>query len=246
MENKDKKKSNIIKELKKTPRGRAIIFFGGYFFFFLFLIVFVRVAGRGTTDSINNDYNKVNEYNFSITKIAKNNYQFSHNVTIDDSFSSYVGKRYNDSDLFVMNNNYGSYSYYRNGFDYYSDTNGIWIKSNNPYNYEKFFDINNVIELIDKSKLIYKTDYESGKVVYNFNVSTTTIYNYLEKVDLDLADDLNEIMVTVDDNDNVYEIEFKLDSYCKSLNICINKMNIILSYDNFGKIEEIINPLSSN
>lgn len=244
MENNDKKKNNIIKELKRTPRGRAIIFFVGYFFFFLFLIVFVRIAGRGTTNGTNN-YDKDKTYDFSISSISKNNYQFSHSVTIDDSFSSYVGKRYGDSDLFVMNNNLGSYSYYRNGVDYFSNMSGVWVKSNSPYNYDKFFDIENIMGLIDKSMLIYKTDYESGKVVYSFNVSTTTIHSYLEKIDLDIADDVNEIVVTVDSNDNVYEVEFKLDSYCKSLNICLNKMNIVLSYDQFGKVEEIVSPLNN-
>ena len=109
----------------------------------------------------------------------------------------------------------------------------------------KFFDIENIMGLIDKSMLIYKTDYESGKVVYSFNVSTTTIHSYLEKIDLDIADDVNEIVVTADSNDNVYEVEFKLDSYCKSLNICLNKMNIVLSYDQFGKVEEIVSPLNN-
>ena len=49
----------------------------------------------------------------------------------------------------------------------------------------------------------------------------------------------------INSNDNVYEVEFKLDSYCKSLNICINKMNIVLSYNEFGKVDEIASPLNS-
>ena len=35
---KDNKEENLFNKLKSTPRGQALLFFGGYFFFFLFIM----------------------------------------------------------------------------------------------------------------------------------------------------------------------------------------------------------------
>ena len=240
MEKKDNK--NIIKELNSTPRGKAVLFFVGYAFFFVFLVIFVRFGARGN-GSNRLEYDKVSHYNFSIRNITNENYQFRHSVLIDNESVVYEGNRYKDNDLFKVVKNTGSYDYYRNGVNYFVNNNGLWISTDSPYNYMNFFDIDSVMHLINKSTLMYKTDYESGKRVYSFNVSTTTIHDLLEGVNLDLADDPNEIIVTVDENRYAEKFEFKLNSYCKGLNICNEKMNIVLSYDKYGEIEEIDSPL---
>ena len=39
--------ADLIKELYKTPRGKGILFFVGYFLFFLIFILIVRLSPRG-------------------------------------------------------------------------------------------------------------------------------------------------------------------------------------------------------
>ena len=238
-----KNKKNFIKELNSTPRGKAILFFVGYAFFFIFLIVFVRFSASGNSGK-KLEYDRVREYNFSIRNITNENYQFKHTVLVDNENIIYEGIRYKDNDLFKVVKSTGSYDYYRRGVDYFVNNNGLWINTDKPYIYIDFFDIDRIMQLISNATLMYKTDYESGKRIYSFNISTTTIHNLFEGIDLDLADDPNEIIVTVDENGYAEKFEFKLNSYCKGLEICNEKMNIVLTYDNYGEVEEITSPLS--
>ena len=52
-----KKVIDIFKELKKTPRGKSILFFGGYLIFFVVLMVLVRVSGNNNYKSDSSIYN---------------------------------------------------------------------------------------------------------------------------------------------------------------------------------------------
>ena len=232
---------DLIDKLKSTPRGQALLFFGGYFFFFLFIIVAVRLMGGGST--VGKEYDEAKGYSFSVVNITDANYSFEHSVLLDGNNNGYKGTKKNSEERFVLSNNLGTYDYYRKGIDFFNNKSGLWIKSDNPYLFYNFFDIDKVMVLIDKAKLDYKTDYESGKKIYNFVITSTTIHNYFEGIDLDIADDLNEIIVHVDERGLVEKFEFKLDSYCKAINMCFNELKITLQYDEYGEIKEITSPL---
>ena len=232
---------DLIDKLKSTPRGQALLFFGGYFFFFLFIIVAVRLMGGGST--VGKEYDEAKGYSFSVVNITDANYSFEHSVLLDGNNNGYKGTKKNSEERFVLSNNLGTYDYYRKGIDFFNNKSGLWIKSDNPYLFYNFFDIDKVMALIDKAKLDYKTDYESGKKIYNFVITSTTIHNYFEGIDLDIADDLNEIIVYVDEHGLVEKFEFKLDSYCKAINMCFNELKITLQYDEYGEIKEITSPL---
>ena len=232
---------DLIDKLKSTPRGQALLFFGGYFFFFLFIIVAVRLMSGGST--VGKEYDKAKGYNFSVVNITDANYSFEHSVLLDGNNNGYKGTKKNSEERFVLSNNLGTYDYYRKGIDFFNNKSGLWIKCDNPYLFYNFFDIDKVTALIDKAKLDYKTDYESGKKIYNFVITSTTIHNYFEGIDLDIADDLNEIIVHVDEHGLVEKFEFKLDSYCKAINMCFNELKITLQYDEYGEIKEITSPL---
>ena len=232
---------DLIDKLKSTPRGQALLFFGGYFFFFLFIIVAVRLMGGGST--VGKEYDEAKGYSFSVVNITDANYSFEHSVLLDGNNNGYKGTKKNSEERFVLSNNLGTYDYYRKGIDFFNNKSGLWIKSDNPYLFYNFFDIDKVMALIDKAKLDYKTDYESGKKIYNFVITSTTIHKYFEGIDLDIADDLNEIIVHVDEHGLVEKFEFKLDSYCKAINMCFNELKITLQYDEYGEIKEITSPM---
>ena len=232
---------DLIDKLKSTPRGQALLFFGGYFFFFLFIIVAVRLMGGGST--VGKEYDEAKGYSFSVVNITDANYSFEHSVLLDGNNNGYKGTKKNSEERFVLSNNLGTYDYYRKGIDFFNNKSGLWIKSDTPYLFSEFFNIDNINHLISKAKLDYKTDYESGKKIYNFLITSTTIHNYFDGTDMDIADDPNEIVVHVDENDLVKKFEFKLDNYCKAINACISELNITLEYDEYGEIKEITSPL---
>ena len=232
---------NFIKELTKTPRGRGILFFVAYFFFFLGVILLVRFSERG--EVIGTGYDKSNSYQFSISNIASNNYNFNYEVLIDNNTISYQGKRYEDKELFSLNSGGVSTQYYSNDDNYLINNNGLWIKSDNPYKYSEFFDINNISNIIDKATYISKTNYESGKETYNFQVATSTLNEVFGESIVDIEEIPNEIVLSTDENKYTNEIIFRLDSYCKYKNICQSSMKITLSYSDYGDIEEIDSPV---
>ena len=238
---KDNKDENLISKLKSTPRGQALLFFGGYAVFFIFIMIIVRIMGSGST--VGKTYDEAKGYGFSVVNITEDNYSFNHSVLLDGITSNYKGNRKDGEERLVLSNNLGTYDYYGKGIDYFNNKSGLWIKSDTPYLFSEFFNIDNINYLINKAKLDYKTDYESGKMIYNFLITSTTIHNYFDGTDMDIADDPNEIVVHVDENDLVKKFEFKLDNYCKAINVCISELNITLEYDEYGEIKEITSPL---
>ena len=82
-----------------------------------------------------------------------------------------------------------------------------------------------------------------GKDVYNFKISSATISKLFEGVDIDVEEIPNEIIISVDEDNNITEVKYLLDSYCKVKEICVSNMNITLNYEEFGKVEEITSPL---
>ena len=134
---------STIKELRKTEKGKAILFFGFYFFFFLFIAIVARINPRySTQDDVNN--NKFNN-NLSFSLIEQANYNFNYNVNVDGVIYNYIGNRNNSDELFTVN----SVNYYKNGDNYYTNASGIWLKTENPYVFEYFLKldrINNIFE----------------------------------------------------------------------------------------------------
>jgi hypothetical protein len=234
-------KENLFDKLRKDPKGQALLFFGGYLVFFIFVMIIVRVMGSGST--VGKQYDEAKGYGFSTVNITNNNYVFNYSVLLDGNINSYKGNRKDNEERFILTNNMGTYDYYKKDIDYFNNKNGLWIKSDDPYLFNKFFDINNILSLIEKAKLDYKTDYESGKRIYNFVISSTTIHDYLEGIDLDIADNVNEIVVYVDEDDYVEKFEFKLDNYCKAISMCTNELKIVLEYSEYGEVKEITSPL---
>lgn len=241
MKNNDNKNIvSFIKELYKTPRGRGILFFAAYFVFFVVLIILVRTGERGNTAGT---YETVKSYHFSVNDIASNNYNFSHSINLDDKTFTYSGSRYFNEEVFVFSDSLNTLEYYRNDNNYLSKTGDLWLKSDNPYLFPMFFEIQKINEILDKATYISKTDYESGRKVYHFEVSTTTLVSLLENKNVDLDDLPNEVVVTTNEEGDVTEIKLVLNSYCQYQGSCSLGLQILLKYSDYGKIQEIASPI---
>ena len=82
-----KKFIKLIKELKKTPRGKGILFFGFYLVFFLIIAIVARLAPARPNIT---DNNKEDEDIISIREINGYNYYYEYNIT-DAASVSYTG-----------------------------------------------------------------------------------------------------------------------------------------------------------
>jgi len=241
--NKDSRdfKLDSIKELMKTPRGRAIMFFGVYFVFFLILTLVAR--NSTPVNPKTREYEKGNPYHFSIQNIVGKNYNFCYEINIDDKVVTYKGSRYKDLELFQMSDGVSSIDYYRDHDNYLNKNNQLWLKADNPYQYNKFMDIENISNVLLKATYVSKTNYESGMEVYNFLVSSATLVELLEGGTLDIEEVPNEIVLSTDDLGYTEKITFGLNSYCLAKGICTEKMSITLKYADYGKIEVINSPI---
>ena len=234
---------NKNQDLSNNPKFKAILFFAIYFIFFSFLAVFSRKNVDYSSDTDNFDDNVSSSYNFSFAKIKNNNYKFNYNLKLDGNDYIYNGEAYNDKSNMEYNNLGNIKKYYINKDGYFVNENNIWVKSDSPYIFADFININVIEALIKKASFNYKTDYESGSKVYNYKITTNTINKLFTGKDMDIADEVNEIFIRSDENNVVDKVILKLNGYCKSLSLCNNELLIELNYDNFGEIKEITSPL---
>ena len=239
-----KKKFTIVKEfidkLKATDRGRSLLFFGGYLIFFIILFIIIGTASRSSVTS--EDYEKSDSIKYNISSIEDNNYSYKYTITVDVNDFIFEGKRYNDKELFKYNN----INYYKDNSNnnIFKKEDNIWIKAEDPNDFSFFTDIDNLKKIEEKATYISKTDYESGKRVYNYEISTTTLEKIISDVDIDLDDKPNELIVSTDEDEVVYSMKLKLDSYGKYKQLCNKYLTIELEYDEFGEIKDIKNPIN--
>ena len=71
----------------KTPRGKALLFFGFYFIFFIVIGTSIR---NDNTSSVDNKQNN-SSFDFSMESITNNNFGFTYEVLIDEQRILYNG-----------------------------------------------------------------------------------------------------------------------------------------------------------
>lgn len=232
---------SLIKNLTKTPRGRGILFFAGYFVFFIILFFVLRFGSRG--EVIGTGYEKGKPYQFSIGQLLNQNYHFKHQILWDMQTFEYDGQRNQKQETFTRFDGSQTISYYRSQNEYLQQINGIWIKADNPYYFSEFFDENMISDILNQATYVSKTEYESGKTIYHFQISTATLVSLFSHDMIDIEDEPNDITVHVDSSLEVTELVFSLTSYCKYLGYCTDKLQIHSQYDDYGNIKEIVNPI---
>lgn len=232
-----KKIIEVFKELYKTPRGKGILFFLFYFFVFLILILSLRFDNsKGNNRS--SEYEKGSTSSFDFASLLNDNYHFKYIVKVDKEEKIYEGDRFEDEEKFK----YNELEYYRNKDKYYVKGTE-WKKTDNPYLYPEFKDIERISKVIDNSYLEYKTEYNSGQAKTGFLVSTNTLNKVINNKDTDIEEVPNSIIITTIDGD-IYSINYNLDSYCINNKICKNNLKIEILYDEIDNISKIKSPIT--
>ena len=221
--------NNIIKELKKTPRGKAILFFSFYFIFFIF--VFITLGAFSSNDSYedNND----STLKFDVSSLEKSNYNFTYDITLNGVNYLYEGISDGDESIFTYNLD----SYYHGDF-FMKKVDDTYVLVNDfDYIYSNIISSDKLVEIFNNSTYVSKTEYESGRVDYSYIISTTTLASVSDGSVIDIEDVGNNIKISMDADNNIINVVLDISSYSNYLGYgdCV----INLSYNNFLNIEEI-------
>ncbi len=227
-----KKFLETIKTLKKTPRGKALLFFACYFLFFIIVLIVFRFGVKKPIGKYEYEKGIKNSVNLDINLT---NYTYKYEINLDNNISTFTGKRNNNKEQF----NYLDKEYLKVDNNYFINDNNLWLKTANPNTFSYFTDTTNLEKLIESAYLLSKTDYESGKVVYNYLISTNEIEKYYKNINIDIAEIPNEIVISADEEENINEIKLKLNSFCLYEKTCTNTLEITLNYENFNQVEQI-------
>lgn len=228
-----------IKDFRdNNENGKMIFFFGFYLLFFLFL--FILISTHRNPDYLLKKYEDTPSSAplFSSDNIMRQNYMFDYKVTLDNVLYDYYGKRFNKVDSFKYNN----LDYYRNE-DYYFVNQGTWMKTDNPILFSDFFQEINVYKILKQATFDHKKMYDDGKVDYHFLLSSNTLFDIFYEKNTDYDEIPNKMIVTADSDNQVTKIVYYLNSYCSVIETCENTLTIEATYDLFGNIKKIDNPL---
>jgi len=83
------------------------------------------------------------------------------------------------------------------------------------YKYKAFLDIYNIKKLIKNSKYLYKTD-NDGIISYKYELDNKILSNMLQD-GKNVEEGINNIVVYVDKDNNVYKIELDFSNYMRSI-----------------------------
>ncbi len=220
-----------IQEFRKKSYGNSILFFGFYLIFFIIVIALIRTSPAKKDV----EYQKNNMV--GITSILNKNYSFSYKVVLDNNTYLYKGDRLGDNLSFTYNEK----EYFQNNSNTYIKEEN-WISIENPIKFKYFFNEANLEKILNNLYYESNTTYESGKIVYNFLISSNSLNSLIDNNETDYDEIPNKVAISV--NNDIESISFDLDSYCKINKLCNNSLKINIDYDNYNGVKEIINPIN--
>ena len=234
-ENKQDKKWDNIWQFLKTPKGKAVAFFGAYLIFFLVLSILARASGPG---DVIGSKTKLRPYDYDLRAIQNNNFKFQYQYTIDNNMISFTGEKNDKKALFSD----GVTNYYQNDNLFMKNQSGVFIKCDNPYLFPGLLDMNVLETILQSATYLSKTQLATGEEELVFQVTTTTLVKILDGMDIDLDDPVNTIKLKKDSSGNVVGIFYDLGSYAIYKNVSTVKFELVLNYSDFGKVSEISDP----
>ena len=227
--NKGKNIKTIVNEIKSNPQKKAWIILFGYFLFFLFVVIAIR--SNSSTTSVRT---KKNSYMyFSVEKIKNSNYHFKHIVNFDYLETFYEGDKEDETLTFTKSFQNVSQNYQKANGIYYLNQNNSWQQVQNPFLIPSLNEISVIEKIWENSKYISKTEFEDGTRSYHYQISTTTLVKLFDFLDIDIADNPNDITVTTNTDGDVVKIEFNFTSYTNYKSLTTTLGTVSIQYSNF-------------
>lgn len=234
-EKNDKNKFNLkntVNDVFNDSQKKAWVVLGAYFIFFVVIIFSIRSNQSKNTNQIEKD----STLPFSISNIKSNNYDFKYVINFDDSVLTYEGKNYQNNSLFTVNS---LDTYYKEGEGYFKKENELFVNSDNPYKFSELRNISIIEEILKQATLESHTIYEDSTRSYNYQITTDTLEKIFNNRDIDTDLIPNNIVVSVDKNNQAYKFVFDFSSYASYKQYTLNKGIIEVTYSNFSGNSEI-------
>ncbi len=246
-EEKKKKKSYYIENIKKlckSKRGKAILFFVFYFIFFFVLISLIRSNYNSNSSKIMNNDNNI-ETEYKLNGIANGNYHFIREEVINGMTTVFTGDKENNKveGIMTTNNTFSNYFIYDN-INLIKITDKYEVTSE-LYHFNTITADNKIEEILRKSTLLSKTEYETGTTSYNYQITTNTLDQIINNTNIDIADIPNNITLETNEEEEVVKIIYDLSSYATYINQTPITTTTTITYSNFGEIGELKIPESS-
>ena len=243
-EEKPKKKNPYlegIKNLSKSSRGKAILFFLFYFIFFFLIISLVR---SNYAPNSNNTIDSTVRTEYKLDKIENSNYHFTREENINGVVTNFTGDKTDNKTEGVMTNNntFTNYFIYDN-INLIKTTDKYEVTSE-LYHFNNITDDSNISRILERSTLISKTEYETGNISYNYEITTNTIDSLLNNTNIDIADIPNKITLETNEEDEVIKVIYDLSSYATYINNTPSTTTITIYYSNFGEVKDLEIPES--
>ena len=191
------------------------------------------------TNLSNNKKNNTNTSNQSTTsikadydlkKLEEGNYHFTREETRNSIKTIFTGEANGGRSSFLMTSDNGIYL---------EKENNSYKVSVNPYLYPRLNDYSIIKKILDTAHLKAKTTYENGNTIYQYEISSTSLLSIMDNKEVDLDDQVNLISLTTDENKNVVEIIYQLDSYHSYSYNVVEHLTIKVDYSDYGKVKEL-------
>lgn len=213
-------------QIDNKKRTKSFVMLMIYLVFFLVLIIASRTNNNKHGDKPVNDNTAVQEKLQGTKALLKSNFNYVYTIMIDDNLYTYVGKKYEDKDMFTLNIDNTISNYY-----IYDEITLIkrerdYVLTDKPYYLFDYLNVNNVVDILDNSKLNNETNlYEIsnsklGKVVNSENIS----------------EELNTITIYYENN-KINKIVMDVTNYALYWGKNVSKVFITLEYSDYNKID---------
>lgn len=198
-----------------------------------------------TNLSNNKKNNTKNESNTSIKadydlkKLEEGNYRFTREETRNGIKTIFTGEANSGRSSFLMTNDTGIKNFFSYNDIYLEKENNAYKVSVNPYLYPRLNDYSTIKKILDTAHLKSKTTYENGNTIYQYEISSTSLLSIIDNKEVDLDDLVNLISLTTDENKNIVEIIYQLDSYHSYSYNVVETLTIKVNYSDYGKVKEL-------
>ena len=199
----NEKIEDIIK-LVKSKKGKRWLFFGFYFIFFIFL--FFYIDGQDLQNKNLNNENNNNDNNQNI----KTSYYETEKLENSDYKYKITIQKNNELEIIEGNKN-----------------NNENIKN---YEYYQFIDLLELKRIIKNAKYLSKSLYSDNTYKVNYEIKTSELDEIIDSKLNDENNTLNNIILTVLENNDLIGIELDFSNYMKLINN-IDTYKVLINYE---------------
>lgn len=242
--NETKEKIRETREYTNTREG-SIFGFTVCMIILIVILLFLRFNNNDTTNSTTTETpnpfhtpevtSSEEENRKEFKNILDGNYEFNYTLIENGATTTFTGKMYHNKESFTKVQNGGATVFYKLDGTYF---NSNYQAVDNPYQYQEFMKMDNVLSLLDYATIEENTGSEITAQIYASDIYDI-IYpeSYYDPTSI-FTIPADTISFTIQD-DQVTSIRYTLDNFINySTDATITSLTINLTYSNFGTVED--------